>query len=248
MKSSDDNTTVFYTLSNRGRMVEDLYKSLSGVMQYIAKDDIFIAITPPWLKERDTKFLHYEGFNWELSKNYSPPEERYMEKLYQIRQYSDKLKENLIFLDCDTEINKSPLLLLQGDFDFSARVGVATIDFDYQNYVNLQKDYIMYPMFNSGVMVFKNYSYKEIVNNAINFYEEHGDIRLGVDNYPDQLALMFGLLKDKELAFKVKYMTKKEHGFRWLCEPHNTIVYHGTRRKPFRKLLMKLLEFYRYIS
>lgn len=238
-----------YTISHKANMLNDLEASLTGLTQWIEPKDIIIVITPPYIPQRTLKKLHYEGYQWFVSGNMTPPQDRYMEKLYQIKLCEEYLKDvdTLFFLDADTLVYKNPLLLLDGEYDFSARVGVATLDFNFEKYITLQDEYIMYPMFNTGFMIFKNGSFRTIIPSAIKVYEENRDLRLNKRNYPDQLALMFGLERDGR-QHTIRYMSKREHGFRWECESHNTVVYHGSMKKPLRKLLMKILEYYRYVT
>ena len=43
-------------------------------------------------------------------------------------------------------------------------------------------------------------------------------------------------------------MTSRAHAFRWDYESHDTVVYHGSVKKPFRAVGVKLREVVNYVT
>jgi len=229
---------IVYTLSDHGDMIGNCLKSLRTLSRFLDSDKIIVFYTPPRTKHNLKKLLKYgtvvEANNITkpfVFQDYRGPG-RYGEKVH----LCDVDKDNVIFFDCDTEIKKDPTVLLDWDFDFAGRsppVGNFDLETWFKMFIDRGKKPIS--MFNTGFMVFRNSAHKKIREEWLKYLHEELPQVHPHSYQKDQYALALAVS-----GLKIRYMTKKEHAFRWLDEEHiDSIVLHGTsiRLKYLKKFL-----------
>jgi len=230
---------IVYTLSDKGNMVKDILSSLKTASKYEEKEDIIVFHTPPIKQETVRKLSRYATVI--QTSNVTEPftfvghrgPGQYGEKVQLC--YVDR--ENVLFLDCDTEIRKDPIELLEGDFDFAGRVSPMGY-FDIRNWCKLFRDYGREPigMFNTGFIIFKNYAHHKIGDKWMFYLNEDLPQLHPYSYHKDQYALSLAVSD-----LKIRYLRSSEHAFRWLDEEHiETVVMHGTKIK--YKYLRKLIK------
>jgi len=215
---------IVYTLSHRGHMTEDLKRSLSTLTPYICPKDIIIFLTEPIVLE-ELLFLTRRGYDVRIRHK---TEWKFASKNY----LCDIQDDDVIFLDCDTVAKKDPALLL-GDFVFSARPGTSNKRFNYHWKDTLEK-YGLHtvPMFNSGVVVFRQGIHRVMAKTWKSFLDMYIDRTL-VPPHKDRTMLNQYALSLAVAAHVppsgIKYMTHTEHGYNWMRESTDTIIYHLKR-------------------
>ena len=225
-----DEYAVVYTLSDHGDMVRNCLKSLRSLSRFVDREDIIIFYTPPRTRHNLKMLLNYatvveannitEPF---VFQDYRGPG-RYGEKVH----LCEVDRENVIFLDCDTEVKKDPTIILEWECDFAGRA-VPMVDFDLGVWFRMFRDRGKEPvsMFNAGFMVFRNGTHKRIIDEWLSYLDEDLPQAHAYFYHKDQYSLALALS-----GLNLRLMTREEHAFRWLDEEHvDSIVLHGTATK-----------------
>ncbi len=227
MSLSDIDYRFVYSISNKGKMIEEFMKSVKSLNKYVPRDKILVYYTPPIDYDNLSELSNYSEVK--ISKNITDPFiflserglGRYGEKVHLCETKSDVV----IFLDCDTIIKKNPLELIKGDYDFSARIGGGYYDFDMDVWDNMFKKIggSPVPMPNTGFMIFKNSLHRKLFNCWLTLINSDIDNPHPSSNLKEQYALALCLS-----GYKIKWMSSKEHVFLWNREGKiNTYVLHG---------------------
>ena len=219
---SENEFRVVYTVSDKGSMVKETLNSIRTVRRFVEKENVIVFYTPPRSevnlnklsdlavvvkKDNITKPFYFERNRFG----------RYGEKIH----LCDVDCPTVIFLDGDTIVKKDIRELLRDEYDFSARVGTAYHDFNQYIWMNMfkriKKEPI--PMPNTGFMIFKDYTHKEIRDEWLRYINNphlpnpHPECYL-----KEQYALALAIS-----GKKIKWMSEKEHLFGWTSERDETI-------------------------
>lgn len=230
---------VVYTLSDVGDMIRYCLKSLRTLSRFVHKENIIVFYTPPRnrqsLKKLSKLATVIEADN--ITKPFIFQERRgpgrYGEKVH----LCEVDRNNVIFLDCDTEVKRDLTVLLEWECDFAGRAG-SMVDFDMGVWFRMFKDRGKEPvsMFNTGFMVFRNGAHKRIRDEWISYLDDDLPQAHPRSYQKDQYSLALALS-----GLNLRLMNREEHAFRWLDEEHvDTIVLHGTATK--FKYLRKFLR------
>lgn len=235
---ANQKVSVVYTLSDRGSMVKQAVKSLESLRPFVRKEDITIFLTPP-KKTRSLLTLSKYG-NVVEAPNITKPFVFSLDR--GLGYYGEKIhlceieSPNVIFLDCDTIVKKNICELVEGEFDFSARLGNnATLNWDLWREYCSKHCKVASPIFNAGFMIFKNYLHHKIKKEWLEFI--NGDIpKVHSATYTkEQYALVLALD-----GYKIKRMNKFQHAFAWRNEMDvDTYVLHGYPRTITRRVKAK---------
>jgi hypothetical protein len=233
--------SVVYTLSDRGNMAKQIVKSLKSLSSFVEKRDITIFLTPPRKKSTARELSKYgnviEAPDITKPFVFSPARGLgyYGEKVHLCEIESPEV----IFLDCDTVVKKNIYDLLEGDYDFSARLGDNTsLNWDVWKEYCSKHGKTPNPFFNAGFMIFKNGLHHKIQQEWLKFINE--DIpKIHPQTYTkEQYALVLALD-----GYKIKHMDKSQHAFAWKDETEvDTYVLHGYRRSLKRRIMGKLRQ------
>lgn len=227
---------IVYTVSDKGSMISDVLNSIKNVRKFFNRKDIFVFYTPPRNKENLYK-LNKLAIVKEVP-NITQPFIAFPHK--GLSHYGEKIhlcdvdSLNVIFLDADTVIKKNPLPLLIGDYDFSARVGNSYYSMDRKIWNDMFRKFRkqIVPLPNTGFMIFKNYCHREIKQEWLRFVNSTLPNPLKHSYLKEQYALALALS-----GKKIKWMTKKEHAFRWEGEfGWKSYVVHGSANTLLKKL------------
>ena len=247
---------IVYTLSDIGSMVEDCVRSVRDLRKF-TDAPIHVIITPPvpepWKldKLRDKGAVKKTDFcSIGFTNNKTEPFNirphtrtgRFGEKIGALTMFDSK---NVLFLDNDTRIIKNPETLFDHDFDFSARIdnGFSLVNWDEWSDIFLRVQKKVMPLFNAGVMAFKNHSCKKIMDEALRCFQMELP-KYGEYYQKDQLAI--GLSLGGE--YKIRYMGEEDHAFRWLDESHETVIYHGSKRPLIKRVGVSFRKLYNHFS
>ncbi len=218
-----------YTVSDRGDMIRDVLRSIKSLRRFADREEIVVFYTPPrsqssleeLSKLAEVKLVPNVTEPFVFRKERGPG--RYGEKVH----LCDVDCENVVFLDADTVVRKDIRELLQGDYDFSSRIGEAYYekDFDMKIWREMFARYGAepIPMPNAGFMIFKNWCHRDIKDLWLKFLREplpHPYKYYHKDQYSLALALSL-------TGKRIRWMTEKEHSFRWMDEPEDAYVVHG---------------------
>jgi hypothetical protein len=240
---------ILYTLSKKNNMQKQLLHSINSILKYVDPEQIHVYSTPPHIDKQFEKKLTDKNINIHYNQNETPYFEMrpgkggyYAEKIAKLSTLTTY--DNVLLLDCDTTIHKHPAPLFYGDFDISARVGTGYLDFNFTlwNKSFTEQGKTPIPMMNTGVVAFKNKSHLPISHEALKQLKKPFPAYHHKKHW-DQYALSLAAS-----GYKIKWMTKNEHAFRWEYEPHNTVVYHGQRRKTLKSIAVKLKEVLNYVT
>lgn len=227
-----------YTLSDKGRMVQEAIKSIKSLLRFVEKGDIIVYYTPPRSKENLKKLSQFAVVRevpnltkpFVFSKEIGPS--RYGEKVH----LCDTNCPIVIFLDTDTIVKKNPLDLLDGDFDFFARPGTVNYDLNNKIWEDMFRMFNAKPILipNTGFMIFKNWCHKDIRDLWLNLINSPLPNPHPINYLKEQYALAIALSVKKK---KIKWMGREHHIFRWIGEKNDTYVLHEGRVKLRRKLI-----------
>jgi len=226
-----------YTVSDRRNMISDVIRSIKSLRRFVNKEHIIVFYTPPRSKKSYEKLSRLAIVK--KVPNVTKPfvfskaigESRYGEKVH----LCDVDCPNVVFLDADTIVKKNPLNLVYGNFDFSARPGNANKDFDMNVWEGMFAKFGAkpIPMPNTGFMIFKNWCHKEIKNLWLKLINSDLPNPHPKNYLKEQYALAIALAVKRK---RIRWMTEREHAFRWLGETNvDTYVLHG--RRNFKKEL-----------
>lgn len=231
-----------YTLSDRCNMVKQAVKSLKSLRAFVKKDDINVFFTPPRKEKSLQKLSKYcnvlEAPNITKPFVFDPGRGLgyYGEKVHLCEVESPEV----IFLDCDTIVKKNIFELLDGEFDFSARLGDNTaINWDVWSAFCREHGKTPRPVFNAGFMIFKNCLHHKIRKEWFEFI--NGDIpKIHPTTFTkEQYALVLALD-----GYKIRQMDASQHAFGWMNETNvDTYVLHGYQRTLSRRLMGRLRSF-----
>ena len=228
-----------YTLSDP--QVQLALNSIKSLRRFVNRDDIVVFCTPP-IREKNIHALSRNAVVVE-SENLTEPFfmakgkcGRYGEKIH----LCDVDSSRVVFLDCDTVVKKDPRELLDGDFDFSARIGSGYYEFNQyvwmKMFEKIGKDPI--PMPNTGFMIFKNNVHKEIRDEWLKYINSPFLPNPHPSGFPkEQYALALAIS-----GKRIRWMSKKEHAFGWKKEELNidTYVLHlgtGRAKRSIREII-----------
>ena len=241
--------SVVYSLSNKGNMPTELQNSISTLLNFISPSNVHVISTPPHIDKNLQTALTKQGVNLTFQENETPYFEMrpgkggyYGEKLAKLSTID---AENVLLLDCDTQVLDHPQKLFEGDFEVSARVGSGYLEFDF-NIWNRMFNYhgkTPIPMMNSGCVAFKEKSHIPISRAAIKLLKYYNWPIFHHKRHYDQYALSLA-----SSGYRIKWMSQREHGFRWEYESKNCVVYHGAKRKPLRGIGVKIMEVVNYVT
>jgi len=230
-------------------MIPELIKSLRGLFRFADRDEITVVLTPPYpTKKGYLKELHQYAQILRKENTTSPLQPRpgksgsYGEKIVAVLNAEAR---DVIFLDCDTRVIKDPKELLHGDYDFSARVAGGFPDLDINTWTQmfLDRGKTPIPMINAGFMIFRGGSNREIMKEAITYYEEPKLPRCHHYHYhKDQYAISLAAS-----SHRIRWMSREEHAYRWKNERPNTVILHGERRPILKQLRLSSGELINYI-
>jgi len=220
-------------------MPKQIQKSLKSLSSFVSKQNIFIFYTPPRTRKTERKLEKYATII--KAKNITPP--FIFDSVIGLGNYGEKIHlcemdtSSVIFLDCDTIIKKDITELLQGNFNFSGRMGRnREIDWNVWKSYCKKNNKPMRGIFNTGFMIFKNYLHHKIKEEWKKFIE--ADIpRIHPYTYTkEEYALSLVLPHEN-----IKFMTEKEHAFAWQGEiKTDTFVLHGYPKTRLRRLRSRL--------
>ena len=233
---------IVYTVADVGNLVKLALKSIRTVRKFFEKEDILVYYTRPRSERNRKKLEKYstvieaETLTEPFSFRKGSPPQYYGEKVHLCEVDAD----TVIFLDADTKVKRNPILLLVGDYDFSARIGSAneTLDLSVWESIFKAENLRVIPMPNTGFMIFRNNLHKRIFKDWLKYLRQDLPNPIPQGNYlKDQIALALALAKNNA---KIKWMTKKEHAFTWCGELGlGSYVVHG-KINPIRAKLALL--------
>jgi len=215
---------IVYTASDKPLLKKCLYHSIKSLASFVDANDIIIISTPPHIND-----LEISGIIKQRN-------------LYQDYPYADKIyvglvdDDEVIYLDCDTRINKNIINLLNYNFDVSCRRGSNSDRFTSTrkythllSYLNLS--YV--PMYNTGFIIFKNKTHKKIMDKWIKNLEllRTKQWDLDFEYVYEQFAFS---IATKQLNLNVREMDSTEHFFMWsdnLKDMSNAYVIHYGNQK-----------------
>lgn len=219
---------IVYTVAEKGSMPREILMSLQSVNQFFDREDIIIYVTPPYSFKFVNKLRKYAKIK--LVDNITKPfvfKKSVGSSFYGEKVHVCKTKvDTIIFLDCDTIMKKDIRPLLEGDYDISFRIGGSYEQFNMVEWKDMFSDINRepIPMPNAGFIIFKNGLHRKIMSYWLQYINDpelpnpHPTL-----NHKEQMALALSLPKD----CKIKYMTSKEHGFRWNGDSANDCyIYH----------------------
>lgn len=228
-------TRFVYTLSSRGRMVQDGIRSVRSLLQFADPEQITVFYTPPATDE-DVETFRSLGLDVRREQPETEPfslmTSAYGQRQNQ-RHYGEKVKvgkvdaENVVFLDCDTFVARDPALCLDGDFDFKARPDPLGTNERWSRVFDKHGESELDWLPHSGVMAFKNGTHREIYEDWRE-YMTHELEFTKAGKYPkDETALALAVS-----GYDLEKMPKKEH----VIERRNEhlaggVVYHHGARK-----------------
>jgi len=229
--STKNRTAVVYTVDKSKRYRLMALRSANMVRQFDKDTDIIFISTSPWDIDISRNGAMKPFYTQTIQGLFNCfPSNAYI--VSHVKEY-----DSVVYLDADTFIFGSISELIQrSDVDISARLSTRFQDqvswrdkFDQawkENLRRINSDYV--PVFNSGVIVFRNNAHSKILNSWIEIIQSFYDTNLipvyGGEHMFCQLA--FSLVTGKsKLSFDL--LDEKSHAFAWLSEPwQGSIVYH----------------------
>lgn len=236
---SKEEFKVIYTMSHIEDMPKNILNSLKSINRFIDRKRIIIIYTPPIKKSFIKELEKYAvvKISENITEKFHFMNERGFIRAGEKIQLCNIDCDNIIFLDCDTIIKKDISLLLNDEYDFMGRIEErAQVKFDTAKYNNMFKinELNPIPMFNCGFMIFKNRTHNKIKNNWIKYFNSDIERFHPFSFQKEQYALALALS-----VHDIKYMSNKEHAYRWYDEEHvNTYVLHGTKKDVNKKILL----------
>ena len=208
-------------------------------MRSLTQENITVVMTPPFPSDRIIKKFKEKNL-CSVIKRDNQTEKFQVRPNKRTSRFGEKIAvlskmdyEEVLFLDNDTRILEDPQKLFNHDFEFSARIdnGFYLVNWDKWADVFEGMGKRSKPLFNAGVLAFKNYSCRRLMSQAL-FFLSLDLPRYGEYYQKDQLAISLSI----SFYDRVRCMDRTDHAFRWMDEPHDTVIYHGSKR-PFIKRL-----------
>lgn len=225
MSELKENTEFAYTLSSRKLMVQQAIKSIKTLKNYVEPEKINVFYTPPY-DEHDEKELEKLGIN--LIKKENETEGFSIGSMEEAGHYGEKVKlctldaENVVFLDCDTLILEDIWKVIEGDFDFKARLGSAGVhEKNWKKLFERFDEEYMDWMPNAGFLIFKNGIHKEIGEKWLNYINTDLDYERKNINHQEQYALALTISD-----YNLQKMTEDEHVMEWADKPNASGTVH----------------------
>jgi hypothetical protein len=230
---------VIYTASNVRVLIEELKGSLESLTKFVRKKDIEVHLTPPHpaitVRKQIEPFARIiiEDENKTPEFQLTPTiRGRFCEKIAILNRVEG---EEVLFLDCDTRINRDPNELFKDDFHVSARVaeGYKYFNFNKWNNLFLSLELTPIPMINAGVMAFKGGVHKRITDKALKYLDKKLPKCAPRYYHLDQYVLSLAFSE-----YDIRWMSPKEHGYRFNHESKDTIIFHGGKRSINHELVL----------
>ena len=221
-------------------MIRQIQKSLKSLSSFVDKQNIFVFYTPPRNERTEKKLEKYATII--KAENKTTP--FVFDPLLGPGNYGEKIHlckmdtPSVIFLDCDTIIKKDITELLEEDFNFYGRLGGCNKDINWDLWKRycLKQNKPAREIFNTGFMIFKNYTHQKIKEEWEKFIEA-GIPKIHPHTYTKEEYALSLALPEKN----IKHMTEKEHSFLWQDETEiDTYVLHGYRRTRLRRLNVRV--------
>lgn len=227
-----------YTISDTGTMIPDVIRSIRSLRKYVDKKDILVFFTPPTSKLGYARVSKLASVK--MVENKTKPfvyiKERGLGRYGEKCHICDVPSSTVVFLDADTLIRKDLTPLLNGDFDFSARLffpsnisekGWINTECWLDLFTSMGKKHV--PMPDGGFMIFKNFSHHKIKEEWIKFINTDNLSNACTFGDPKELTALALALS----GMKIRWLTVKEHAFSWLGEKNvETYVLHKPKFLP----------------
>ena len=223
-----------YTVSERGLLIPEALHSIKSLRRYVDKKDVIVFLTPPTSKSKHKQLSLLATVEEvdNLSNPFVFKRERGLGRYGEKVHLCDVQSSVVVFLDADTTVKKDLVPLLEGDFDFSAREQFPTreeaikeLDEEVWHDIFRKRGKESVPMPSAGFMIFKNFLHSRIKEQWLRYInDENLPNACRYCNPKEQTALALTLS-----GTKIKWLTVKEHAFRWLNEENiDTYVLHGS--------------------
>lgn len=229
-------TRYVYTLSSNGQLVQNCIRSIHSLTQYVPPEQITVFYTPP-VTGRDYRELTKLGVDVRVEENETQPFSIVKDESrddHADRNYAEKIKlctiaaDNVVFLDCDTQVGGDVRQCLNGDFDFKARPDELGVNDRWEDLFERHDRPLLDWMPNAGFLVFKNGLHSEIGEDWQRLVETDLDYtRMGI--YPkEQIALALAVSQ-----YDTETMTPQEHVIEWMDErtPDGIVYHHGAPKQ-----------------
>lgn len=238
---NNDEFMVAYSVSDKGKMAEELIHSLKSINPFINRDNVIIFYTPPYSQHNYNIFNKYAivkrvdnvTLPFKYMSGTSPS--RYGEIMGHLGKISSP---NVFILDCDTIIKKNLQDLLEGNFDVAYRVSSSWNNVYKQKWEKLftEHDKTSIPVPNKGFIVFKNNTHKKISKDFMEYIKKDLPHVSPYTYQKDQYAIALALSD-----YKIRLWDKHTHAFEWLSENNiDTYVLHGKPLNRLNKVVLKL--------
>ena len=221
-------TEFVYSLSSEpypNYMVKDAIRSITTLKNWVEPEHIRVFFTPP-CRNRDLEKIEGLGVKVEPIESVSDPfalnfleKKRSYGEMWNLCRSSAK---TVIWLDCDTVISRDIWEVVEGDFDVKARAEKNMDgDEEWKRMFQRHGKPVMEKMINSGFVIFKNNTHKEIkdewrelLEKDLGYYHES----LKQDAYSLQLCMS---------EYEYEYMDENAHVLEWGEETRpDGYVYH----------------------
>jgi hypothetical protein len=215
-----------YTLSSQGDLLTHTIHSIRTLENHVPTKDIIVFFTPP----RENKDIQKLGaLGVDVREVPGITDEFKIHPLDEPGGYGEKMwccevdSDTVVFLDCDTLILEDITNVIAGDFDVKYRPAPNHPPQD--SWEQFFKDYgknSSVPLPNSGFLVFKNRTHKEIRNDWHQYFEMGLGTEFEGANMLDQFSLALSVA-DKN----IHTMTAEEHNIEWVDEvnPNATVAH-----------------------
>jgi len=217
---------VVYTLSSKGRLIQDTIRSVRSLCRWVPPEQVTIFFTPPrehqhieCLSRLGVDVREAETETTPFAKNRSNPPRHYAEKL----KLTGIEADNVLFLDCDTIVLSDPSELFGGEAEFKARPGSADLHLDswYKLFDQFDRPPIDW-MPNAGVLVFQGGLHRRIRDDWEQFIHAELEFDAGGTTHHEQYALALAVAPHTTAK-----LSEKQHVMEWADEPQpEGVVYH----------------------
>lgn len=222
---------IVFSVSSTGLLVSQAVRSLKSIRRFFDRNDIIVYYTPPRTRLDGFRLSRFAIVNEvaNLTEPFTFMDER------GDGRYGEKVNccltddSEIVFLDADTLMRKDITPLLDGDFDFSARVCSGYEVARHDVWQGLCRRYARktVPWPNSGFLIFKHSCHRRIFEQWLRYV--NSDLSPNphpTKNYKDEYALAFAVS-----AERIRWMTPFEHAFMWKRERGvDAYVLHGMPR------------------
>jgi len=225
---------IVYTSNDIGMSL--LLKSIKTARKFFKREEIIVFYTPPRSRRNFQKLNKIATVK--KVPNVTEPFVSFPNR--KPSYYGEKIhlcevdRSEIVFLDSDTIVKKDLRPLLEGNYDFSARVGSGYYQMNLKIWREMFSQFGKQPipMPNTGFMIFKNLCHQKIKHEWIKYMKTPLPNPLSRTYLKEQYALALALT-----GKKIKWMTKKEHAFKWQGELGlNSYVVHGTQNPFIKKI------------